>query len=73
MYKTKDKRRWGYYTLPLLLGDGLVGKLDATADRKAGTLVVNAIHQDIPFSKAITVTVRAETDDFAAWLGLSVN
>ena len=38
MYKPAAKRRWGYFALPVLHGDRLVGKLDATADRKAGVL-----------------------------------
>ena len=40
MYKPKAQRRWGYFALPVLHHDRLVGKVDATADRKAGTLVV---------------------------------
>jgi hypothetical protein len=72
MYKPKDKRRWGYFALPILHGDQLVGKLDATADRKAGTLVVNAIHQDVRFTKATTAAVRAEIEHLATWLGLEV-
>jgi uncharacterized protein YcaQ len=70
MYKPKDKRRWGYFALPVLHGDQLVGKLDATVDRKAGRLVVNAIHQDAPFTDTISAAVRAEISDLAAWLGL---
>jgi uncharacterized protein len=70
MYKPKDKRRWGYFALPVLQGDRLVGKLDVTADRKAGTLVVNAIHEDVSFTNAMTAAVRAEIRDLAAWLGL---
>ena len=38
MYKPAAKRRWGYFALPILHHDRLVGKLDATADRKAGVL-----------------------------------
>lgn len=72
MYKPKDNRRWGYYALPVLHGDQLVGKLDATADRKAGTLLVNAIHQDVRFTKEITAAVRAEIEQLASWLGLEV-
>ncbi len=36
MYKPAAKRRWRYFALPILYGDRLVGKLDATADRNAG-------------------------------------
>ena len=50
MYKPKAKRRWGYFALPVLHDDRLVGKLDATADRKAGALVVHALHEDVPFT-----------------------
>lgn len=70
MYKPKNKRRWGYFALPILHGDQLVGKLDATADRKAKRLVVNAIHEDVPFTDDIAAAVRAEIDDLAVWLGL---
>ncbi|MCM0674812.1 winged helix DNA-binding domain-containing protein [Micromonospora phytophila] len=72
MYKPRDKRRWGYYALPVLHGDQLVGKLDATADRKAGTFVVNAIHEDVPFTTAMTAAIRTEIEDLADWLDLEV-
>ncbi len=70
MYKPPAKRRWGYYALPILYGDQLVGKLDATADRKAGVLTVNAVHQDIPFTKEMSAAIDAEIASLAAWLGL---
>jgi uncharacterized protein len=72
MYKPATKRRWGYFALPILHGDRLVGKLDAAADRKASVLRVNAIHEDVAFSRAITSAVRKEIDGLAAWLGLEV-
>jgi hypothetical protein len=70
MYKPEDKRRWGYFALPILLHDQLVGKLDATADRKSSRLRVRAIHQDIPFTRAMTDAVDAELEALASWLGL---
>lgn len=73
MYKPAAKRRWGYFALPVLYGDRLVGKLDATADRKAGVLRVNAIHQDVPFSQAMTAAVGQEIRDLAQWLGLELS
>jgi uncharacterized protein len=70
MYKPAAQRRWGYFALPILHGDRLVGKADATADRKAGVLRVNAIHEDVKFTRAIAKGVQAELDDLAAWLAL---
>jgi uncharacterized protein len=70
MYKPAAKRRWGYYALPILYGDRLVGKLDATADRAAGMLRVNAIHRDRPFTKAMDAAVREEIGSLATFLGL---
>jgi uncharacterized protein YcaQ len=70
MYKPAAKRRWGYFALPILHGDRLVGKVDATADRKASVLRVNAIHEDVKFTRTISKAVQAELDDLAVWLGL---
>ena len=72
MYKPAAKRRWGYFALPILHGDRLVGKVDATADRKEGALVVNAVHEDAPFSPAVTAAVDVELDDLARCLGLEL-
>jgi uncharacterized protein len=72
MYKPAAKRRWGYYALPILYGDRLVGKLDARADPTAGVLHVTAVHRDIPFSKAMTAAVDGEVGDLARWLDLEL-
>ncbi|GAA5157855.1 DNA glycosylase AlkZ-like family protein [Ornithinimicrobium tianjinense] len=72
MYKPRARRRWGYYALPVLDGDTLVGKLDATADRKAGVLRVDALHEDGAWSAARRERVVAEIEDLATWLGLEV-
>lgn len=70
MYKPKATRRWGYYALPILSGDRLVGKVDATADRERGVLVVDAIHEDEPFSPQLMTAVQGELNALARWLGL---
>jgi len=70
MYKPAAKRRWGYFALPVLHGDRLVGKVDAKADRKASVLQVYAIHEDVKFTRATTKGVQAELEDLASWLGL---
>ena len=73
MYKPKDKRRWGYFALPVLHHDQLVGKLDAIVDRKAKVLRVEAIHEDVRFTRAITRAVNAEIDALTAWLGVDLS
>jgi uncharacterized protein YcaQ len=70
MYKPAAQRRWGYFALPILHHDRLVGKVDATADRKASVLRVHAIHEDVEFTRATTRAVQAELQDLASWLGL---
>jgi uncharacterized protein YcaQ len=72
MYKPVAARRWGYYALPILHGDRLVGKLDATADRKEGELRVTAVHRDVAFSRAMGAAVDREIADLARWLGLEL-
>jgi uncharacterized protein len=73
MYKPAAARRWGYWALPVLHGDRLVGKVDATADRKAGVLRVDAVHEDVPFTNIMASAVWGEIDALAAWLGLRVD
>jgi uncharacterized protein YcaQ len=72
MFKPAAKRRWGFYALPILHGDRLIGKVDATANREAGTLVVHAIHEDAPFEPAVSTAVGDEVGALAEWLGLTV-
>ena len=72
MYKPRAARRWGYFALPVLHHDRLVGKLDATADHRRGALVVHALHEDVPFTAALSDAVDREVEDLATWLGLRV-
>ena len=72
MYKPAAQRRWGYFALPILHGDELIGKLDAAADRRAGVFRVSAIHEDRPFTTATIDAVHAEIRELASWLGLEV-
>ncbi|HKA09637.1 MAG TPA: crosslink repair DNA glycosylase YcaQ family protein [Candidatus Dormibacteraeota bacterium] len=70
MYKPAHQRRWGYFALPVLHDDRLVGKVDAIADRKVSRLLVHAIHEDVRFTHAMTKAVHAELEELASWLGL---
>ncbi|MET7402504.1 crosslink repair DNA glycosylase YcaQ family protein [Dactylosporangium sp. NPDC005572] len=67
MYKPVAKRRWGYYALPILAGDRLVGKVDAVADRASGVLRVHALHEDAEHDHE---AVLRELVSLATWLRL---
>ena len=72
MYKPAGQRRWGYFALPVLHLDRLVGKVDARADPRAGVLLIRAVHEDAPWPAAVHRAVRIELDALAAHLGLEV-
>src|SRR5262249_53576856 len=40
IYTPVEKRRWGYYVLPILYGNDLVARMDVKLDRKAKTLLI---------------------------------
>jgi len=44
IYTPKDKRRFGYYVMPILCGDQLIGRIDPALNRAQCTLVINAVH-----------------------------
>jgi uncharacterized protein YcaQ len=44
LYKPAPQRRYGYYVLPLLWRDRIVGRADLKSERKEGSLVVKAFH-----------------------------
>jgi uncharacterized protein YcaQ len=72
MYKPAAQRRWGYWAMPILYGDRLVGKLDAAADPAAGVLRVHAVHEDEPFTATQRAAVDREVRDLARWLELEL-
>jgi uncharacterized protein YcaQ len=72
MYKPAAERRWGYFALPILYGDRLVGKLDATADRDDRMFQVHAVHQDVPFTETMSRAIDHEIEDLACWLQLQL-
>lgn len=71
IYVPKEKRRWGYYVLPILHGDRLIGKVDPTMDRANGRLQINAIHAEpgTPQTKAMGRTVAKAINELAKFLG----
>ena len=43
IYTPQEKRKYGYYVLPMLWGDRFIGRIEAAADRKAGALIVRNV------------------------------
>ena len=63
IYVPKAKRQYGYYVLPILHGERLIGRLDPKMDRKSGKLHINAIYteadapQDTGTAQAVAQTI----------------
>jgi uncharacterized protein YcaQ len=71
IYTPKAKRIWGYFVLPILHHDRLIGRADLAFDRKAGRLIAHAIHREprAPRGTAISRAIRRELERLASWQG----
>ncbi|MFJ2542354.1 winged helix-turn-helix domain-containing protein [Microbacterium sp. NPDC087589] len=71
IYVPAEKRRYGYYSLPVLVGDRIVARVDLKADRATSTLQVQSAWWE-PQSQpdADAEKIAAELALAAAWQGL---
>ncbi|MCC6805624.1 MAG: YcaQ family DNA glycosylase [Anaerolineae bacterium] len=69
IYVPADKRQYGYYVLPILHGDQLIGRIDPTFERKTRTLRVSNIYAEPGAPADAAPAIRASIKSLAGFLG----
>lgn len=70
IYVPKAKRQYGYFVMPILHGDRLIGRIDAAMDHTRSRLIVNAVYAeaDAPAGLAAGRAVARAVEELAAFL-----
>jgi hypothetical protein len=70
IYVPKAKRVYGYYVMPILQGEALVGRLDPQYDPKKNRLSIHAFHVEEGIDPAVlAAAIRPELERLAQYLG----
>jgi len=71
IYVPKAKRQYGYYVMPVLHGDRLIGRIDPKMDRRQTRLMINAVYlePDAPTSQEVALAVVGAINELALFLG----
>ena len=74
IYTPPAKRQYGYYVMPILHGDRLIGRIDPKMDRKANRLVVNAVHLEpgVALDGVTQKAVTAAIETLSSFLGAAM-
>jgi uncharacterized protein YcaQ len=73
IYVPRTERRYGYFAMPILHEDELIGRIDPRVDRESETLVVNAVHLEpgVRRERATGRAIAKALDDLAEFTGMS--
>jgi uncharacterized protein YcaQ len=71
MYVPPAKRQYGYYVLPILHGDRLIGRVDPLFDRKTGVFTVKGLWGESGAPDDVGPAIAAQIRDLAGWVGAS--
>lgn len=69
IYVPKAKREFGYFVLPILRGDRLIGRIDPLFDREAGVLRVHSVYAEDGADAVDGKAVAGAIAELASWLG----
>lgn len=70
VYTPAARRRWGYYVLPILFGERLVGRVDPRVDRRTGTLEIRSlVLESEADAEAVVHATAVGLVDLARFLG----
>ena len=69
IYVPADKRQYGYYVLPILHGDRLIGRIDPQYNRKTKTLHVSNIYAEPNSPARAAGAIRKSIESLAGFLG----
>jgi uncharacterized protein YcaQ len=69
MYVPKAKREYGYYVLPILRGDRLIGRIEPVFDRKTRILRVNGVFAEPGTPASAGAGIASAVRRLGKWLG----
>ena len=71
IYVPRAKRRFGYYVLPILHGDRLIGRVDSKFDKERNAYVVDNVYAEpsAPTDRSTAAAVQGALESVAQWLG----
>jgi len=69
VYTPAPKRKYGYFTLPILYNNALIGRIDPKAHRKEGIFEIKALHLEpgVAVDDALVAEVKSALRALAAW------